>query len=171
MDFEREVAKHKDAVYRQMVRVCGNADDAEDALVEAMVSAFRYSDQLKDSSSFRAWLASIGRRACYKMRQKGQEEMFASLEALQEAGMPMPTSGDLTADEEAEMQETHQCVLAAISTLPDTYKEVYVMREIDGTSANDTAKKLGLSVPAVKSRLHRARTLVREALDNALCAP
>lgn len=168
MDFEKEIAKHKDAVYRQMVRVCGNAEDAEDVLAEALMSAFKASNQLKDEGSFRAWLVSIGRRTCYKLRERGHSDLLVSLDALQESGMPMPASQEMTAEEEIEMSETHDCILAAIDALPRDYKVVYMMREIDGSSANETAEELNLSVPAVKSRLHRARTMVREALDKAL---
>lgn len=169
MDFEREIAEHKDAVYRQMVRVCGNVDDAEDVLAEAMISAYKASDQLKENSSFRAWLVAIGRRACFKMREKGRDDLFTSLEALQEAGMPMPASDEITAYEELEKGDMTKCVMASIDTLEQIYQDVYMLREIDGKSAIETAEELNLSVSAVKSRLHRARTMVREALDKALC--
>jgi RNA polymerase sigma-70 factor (ECF subfamily) len=54
MDYEREVARHKDAVYRQMLRLCGNAEDAEDVLVEAIVKGFQKAETLDDPSAFRA---------------------------------------------------------------------------------------------------------------------
>ena len=168
MDFEREIARHKDAVYRQMVRVCGNTEDAEDVLAEALISAFKSADKLKDEASFRAWLVSIGRRACFKMREKGRDDMLTSLDTLQEAGMPMPVSQELTAEEELEMGETHKCIMASIDALEQIYRDVYMLREIEGMSAIETAEELNLSVSAVKSRLHRARTMVREALDKAL---
>ncbi|MCH7944478.1 MAG: RNA polymerase sigma factor [Armatimonadetes bacterium] len=169
MDFEREVARHKDSVYRQMVRVCGNMDDAEDALAEAIINAYKASDQLKDTASFRSWLASIGSRACIRIKMSGHSDKLTSLEALQEAGMPTPASPAPVADEEAEMRQMHNCIASAIDALPQEYRDVYTMREIEGTSAAETARALKLSVPAVKSRLHRARGMVREALDKSLC--
>ncbi len=57
MNFETLVNQHKDAVYRQMLRVCGNHADAEDVLIEALLKAYRHLDQLRDSVAFRAWLA------------------------------------------------------------------------------------------------------------------
>ena len=59
MDFERLMKLHKDAVYRQLVRTCGNRDDAEDALVEALTSAHRSLETLRDEKAFRGWLAQI----------------------------------------------------------------------------------------------------------------
>ena len=62
MDFDELAEAHKDAVYRQMIRACGNREDAEDVLVEALLKAYRSLDQLRDQGAFRAWLARIGRR-------------------------------------------------------------------------------------------------------------
>lgn len=169
MDFEKEVATHKDAVYRQMVRVCGNAEDAEDALAEALLSGFKAAHQLRDPSAFRSWLVMIGKRACVKIRMKPGLSTETSLEALEEAGVPMPSSADPNANFEIETTEMHECVIGVIEKLPEIYQVVYMMREIEGQSAEETANSLKISVSAVKSRLHRARVLVREALDKSLC--
>src|SRR5450755_1491801 len=63
MDFEDLANQHKDAVYRQLMRACGNREDAEDVLIEALLKAYRNLDQLRETGAFRAWLAQIGRRA------------------------------------------------------------------------------------------------------------
>lgn len=168
MDFEREVARHKDAVYRQMLRVCGNVEDAEDVLVEATIKAFRAADTLDDPSAFRAWLTTIGKRVCFRLKEKKRAEGALSLEALQAAGMPMPPDEGVSVGERLEMEQTHECVMRAFKSLPASYRDVYRMREIEGRSAQETAKALKLSVANVKSRLHRARTKVRQALDSAL---
>lgn len=165
MDFERELAKHKDDVYRQMLRVCGNADDAEDALATAIIKAYRASGQLEDPGSFRPWLTTIGRRACIRLRQKSGKNV--SLEALQEAGVPIPDLSAPTAEENLELERTKQCALQAFEGLPEQFKELYRLREIDGLTNEQTAHKLGLTIANVKTRLHRARVLVREALDTA----
>jgi DNA-directed RNA polymerase specialized sigma24 family protein len=64
-DFDALTRQHKDSVYRQLLRVCGNHEDAEDVLVEALLKAYRHLNQLRDSEAFRAWLAQIGRRVCW----------------------------------------------------------------------------------------------------------
>src|SRR5215467_13814564 len=70
MDFEALANKHKDAVYRQMLRVCSNREDAEDVLIEALFRAYRYLDKLERPEAFRAWLASIGRRVCWRLKRR-----------------------------------------------------------------------------------------------------
>ena len=169
MDFEREIARHKDAVYCQMVRVCGDADDAEDVLMEALISAFKASDQLKDATAFRSWLTTIASRACIRLRTSKKSGASVSLDALVEAGMPVPMSPGSDGDVRLAQAEMHGCIVEVLDSLPEIYREVYDLREINGESAIATAKILDVSVSAVKSRLHRARKLVREGLDNSLC--
>lgn len=70
VDFERLTNQHRDAVYRQMVRVCGNREDAEDVLIEALLRAYRHLDQLQDSAAFRAWLARIASRVCWRLKKR-----------------------------------------------------------------------------------------------------
>ena len=70
MDFEALANQHKDAVYRQLMRACGNREDAEDVLIEALLKAYRNLDQLHESGAFRAWLAQIGRRVCWQLKQR-----------------------------------------------------------------------------------------------------
>jgi RNA polymerase sigma-70 factor, ECF subfamily len=163
VDYDRLVSRHKDSVYRQMVRVCGNHDDAEDVLVDALVSAHQSLGQLRDEESFRAWLAMIGRRVCFRIKRR---EALIPLLRLSELPTEVGGSGDPAA--EAEMTQMKACVAAAIESLPELYREVYVRRELDEQPAEEVAQQLNLSVPAVKSRLHRARKMVREHLDQSL---
>lgn len=162
MDFERLVNRHKDAVYRQMVRVCGNHEDAEDALSEALLGAFRAADSLRSEDAFRGWLATIGRRVCIRLKSRDQ---FAGMVDLNDVDVP----SDTTPEHEAVMKEMKACVSEAVLSLPEIYRETYVLREIEQRPAEEVAEKLDLSVAAVKSRLHRARKLVRDHLDNSLC--
>ena len=167
MDLERLINRHKDAVYKQMVRTCGNREDAEDALADALLAAIKASDQLKDPGSFQAWLAKIGTRSCARMRIRERLVQFNSIADLEAKGFELSTAdpGPHTASELAALKS---CVAGAMETLPDIYREVYYRREILGESAEQVASALGLSIPAQKSRLHRARQIVREALDSGL---
>src|ERR1035438_5677629 len=70
VDFDALAKQHKDAVYRQMMRVCGNREDAEDVLIEALLKAFRHLDQLRESDAFRAWLAQIAKRVCWQLKER-----------------------------------------------------------------------------------------------------
>lgn len=169
MDFEKEVERHKDAVYKQMLRVCGNAEDAEDVLVEAMVKAYKASDTLGEPAAFRAWLTTIGKRVCIRLKQRKRAAQALSLDALIESGVQFPSSGELTAEDELNLEETQHCLQHAFEALPDHYRKVYKLREIEGRSAEEVAKQLGISVSNVKARLHRARLKVRKELDASLC--
>lgn len=164
MDFERLVREHKDAVYRQMMRVCnGQTEDAEDALAEALVVAYKAAEQLEHPEAFRSWLTRIGSRICTRMQRKEARLVLERSPGLLES----------IAAESAEDLESNvlkECVAKAIGQLSPTYQEVYVRRELHGEPAEAVAKVMGLSIPAVKSRLHRARAIVREALDSDLCA-
>lgn len=164
MDYERLARQHKDAVYRQMVRVCGNHDDAEDVLVQALLSAHKAIDQIEQPESFRGWLSIVGRRICSKMKRRESLRPIYELADLEDAGTTNP---------EAEMVhslDAATCVKQALAGLPPSLKSVYELREVEGLSAEETAARLGITVPAVKAKLHRARVLIRKALDQGLAA-
>lgn len=165
MDIEHLINHHKDAVYRQMVRVCGNRDDAEDALANAILSALRASDQLRDPATFRAWLAKIGTRSCARMRVRHRLVQASSLAELESHGIELK-DGEPSPELLAETTALKECVSEAIHSLPDLYRDVYVRREILGESAEEVAMSLGITVPALKSRLHRAREVMRDSLDH-----
>ena len=170
MHFDRLVSQHKDAVYRQMVRMCGNADDAEDVLGEALLKAYRAMDQLGDEEAFRGWLAIIARRTCGRLKRREALAPVWSLAELADFGVE-PTDTAHLPDIQAIEAETKSCLLAVIASLPPIYREVYEMRDVQELSAQESAEQLGISVAAVKSRLHRARALVRAGVDAGLgCA-
>ncbi|MDI9634694.1 RNA polymerase sigma factor [Kamptonema cortianum] len=159
--FERLAAKHKDAVYAQMVRVCGNHDDAEDVLVEALVKAYESLDQLREVAHFRAWLATIGRRVCANVRRK--EALLPILDLEHPPEIPVEDDQFALSNE-----ALHSFVSQTLEDMPDIYREVYRMRELEGIPAEEVARTLNLSVGAVKTRLHRARAFVRERLDKCV---
>ncbi len=70
VDFDALAREHQDAVYRQMIRVCGNREDAEDVLIEALLKAYRHLDQLRESAAFRAWLARNAKRVCWQLKER-----------------------------------------------------------------------------------------------------
>ena len=86
MDFDALANEHKDAVYRQMIRACGNREDAEDVLVEALLKAYSNLGQLRDSAAFRSWLAQIGRRVCWQLKQREALLPIMQLSAMEAEG-------------------------------------------------------------------------------------
>lgn len=161
--FERLVNEHKDSVYRHMVRVCGQREDAEDALATALMHAFKAADKLSSEAAFRSWISTIGRRVCTRMRYHPAIEQ--ALEFAEERGL---TLGD---DVNFDMAILKGCVREAVTALPETYRTVYELCEIEEKTVPEAAEELGISVAAAKSRLLRARAMVREQLDTSVCAP
>lgn len=164
MEFDRLITLHKDSVYRQLVRTCGNREDAEDALVESLVAAWQASDRLEHPDAFRSWVGTIARRVCGHIRRNKKLSVVLDDEILE----VVAKEGD-EVQKSAEMDQMKGCIRFAVESLDDEYREVYVRRELKGMSTHDVAEELGLTEAAVKSRLHRAREKVREALDESVC--
>lgn len=168
-DFERLANRHKDAVYRQLYRMCGNHDDAEDILVESLVNAYKAIGDLHDDQAFKSWLGQIARRACGRLKKRQALQPLIDLAVLEEAGYEFPDPQ--TPEASALQGETRGCIQAVIDRLPEMYREIYDLRDIFGLSAEETRDRTGLTIAAIKSRLHRARVMVRQGLDEALCSP
>ena len=141
-----------------MVRLCGNHDDAEDALVTALTAAYKALPRLRDEEAFRGWLAKIARRTCYRLKNRPEwAELIEGMAANPEEGTV------------AEAMVMRKCIYDAMESLAPALKQVYVARDVQQKPAEVVARELGLSIPAVKSRLHRARRAMRESLENSLC--
>lgn len=167
MDFDALANKHKDAVYRQMLRVCGNREDAEDVLIEALFRAYRHLDQLEHPEAFRAWLASIGRRVCWRLKRREAVLPLIQLSQMEEEGIQIPGSAP-GPDAQWDAIQMKQQLEHALWALPEDYRRVYEMRDVENQPGEKVAEALGISRAAMKSRLHRARTLLRERLDAVL---
>ena len=166
--YERLVRHHRDAVYRQMVRTCGNYDDAEDVLVEALLKAYQAMDTLHDEGAFRTWLTRIGQRVCYRLRKKEALMPILSLSGLTFKESQIADPSDVET-EIVEMEQMKGCIKSALDALPQRLRDVYVRRELEGQSGAKVSTDLGIQVGAVKTRLHRARAIVRDALDQGMC--
>jgi len=167
MNFEVLAQQSKDAVYRQLVRVCGNREDAEDVLIEALLKAYKNLDSLRESSAFRSWLAQIGRRVCWQLKQREALLPIIQMSAMEEEGWDTPAAGP-SVEALAAREEMKQIIQCAIESLPPVEREVYQLREIEELPGEEVARRLGISIPAMKSRLYRARTNLRQYMDQKL---
>ena len=167
VDFDTLARQHKDAVYRQMIRVCGNREDAEDVLIEALLKAYRHLDQLRESAAFRAWLAQIARRVCWQLKERESLLPLLQLSALEDEGRELAGSQP-PPDAQLAQREMKQLLQEAMDALPDLYRPVYELCDVEDLRGDEVAQRLGISRAAMKSRLHRARDLVRSHLDAAL---
>ncbi len=155
--------RHAPSVFRFAMKMCRGRDDAEDVAQETLLAAVRGAKDVRQDSSFTTWLYAVARNFCIRMRrrQKLQPRRDASTD---DASTDAPS--ELNApDDDASAHEIAVALDRAIGNLEDKYREVIVLRDIEGLSAAEVADVLGVSVEAVKSRLHRARTEVRASLE------
>ena len=167
VDFDALARQHKDAVYRQMIRVCGNREDAEDVLIEALLKAYRHLDQLRESAAFRAWLAQIAKRVCWQLKEREALLPLLQLSALEDEGREVAGAEPLP-DVQLARRQMKELLREAIDALPALYRPVYELCDVEDLRGDEVAQTLGISRAAMKSRLHRARDLVRTYLDGAL---
>jgi len=167
VDFEKLANEHKDAVYRQMLRVCGNREDAEDVLIEALLKAYKHMHQLNNPAAFRAWLAQISRRVCWQLKEREALAPLLQLSMLEEQGAaikdPKPS-----VESEVALRQMKELLENAVNQLPPSAREVFVLRDIEELTGEEVARRLGISLASMKSRLHRARKLLRERVDVVL---
>jgi len=167
VNFESLANEHKDAIYRQMLRVCGNREDAEDVLIEALLKAYCSLDQLRDSASFKAWLAQIARRVCWQLKQQEALLPLLQLSEMESAGHELHDKA--TAPEEiVSAAQMKQFLQQAVSRLAPEFRAVYQLRDLDELPGDEVAEMLGISLTAMKSRLHRARSMLREHIEAAM---
>lgn len=169
--FRTIMQRHNQRLYRIARSVLRDASEAEDAVQEAYLAAFKYLASFRGESSLSSWLSRIAmNEALGRLRRKSATANTAPLEQIPEAEIiqfPSSTSYD---DPERTMAQRQilQLVEQAADALPEVYRVVFVMRVIEGMSVEETAELLRLKRETVKTRLHRARRLVQEQLNKRI---
>jgi RNA polymerase sigma-70 factor, ECF subfamily len=155
--------KYQGHIYRFGMKMCGDPEDAKDILQETLLAVVRNLRDFRGGSAVSTWLYTIARSFCIKKRRRSKfaPEREESIEAqgVQEA-RAVPDAGR-GPDEQLHGKQVERVLEQAIGELDPMYREVLVLRDVEGLSAPEVAEVLGLSVEAVKSRLHRARLAVR----------
>lgn len=155
------VHAYHDRVYRFGLRACRDGYDADDAVQEAFIKLAARPDVMKDPGAL-SWLFSVVRNACMRMLRPFVRERRALGERIEdEQNLP---SERLDPQQAILRWELVHSVHAAIAELERPYREVLVMRDLEGLSGEETCRALGLETATMKTRLHRARTKLREAL-------
>lgn len=165
---EALLERHQARIYRFASRLCRDPSDAEDVVQETMLAMARELPSFRGEASLSTWLYSIARSYCARRRRK--KPLVANLSAL-DAEAPEVEDPAPNAERIAEDRELEVALESAIARLPGPDREVLVLRDVEGLTAPEVAKVVGLSVDAVKSRLHRARLKVRARLAPLLEAP
>ncbi len=166
--FAQVVELYADRLYNLALKLTGDPLEAEDVLQETFLSAYRNIGQFEGRSNVGTWLYRIAYNAAMMQRRKKQPETVSIDEPLTlDDGEDVPRQffdwcclpeSDLLSSEALEYMNR------AIQMLPEALRSVFVLRDIEGLSTAEVADVLGLTIPAVKSRLHRARLFLRERL-------
>ncbi|MBI2159011.1 MAG: sigma-70 family RNA polymerase sigma factor [Candidatus Rokubacteria bacterium] len=165
------VERFGDRVYRLALRITGSNEDAEEAAQDALWTAARKIQMFKGESAFGSWLYRIAANAAYqKLRARRAKAAEIALDdvlpTLDQDGRHFEPMDDWSnrVDEQALQSELRRVLADAIDALPPEYRTALVMHDVEGLSNPDIAAALGISLPAVKSRVHRSRLFVRKRL-------
>lgn len=150
--FERFVERHEAAVYRLLVASASDEADAEDALQEAFVAAWTHAGSYRGGVSARGWILTIARNALRRSHRRKVGEP-SGFEELEELGLQAGWGQDDPLEDIARREVLEQ----ALGTVSGEEREVLILRDLEGFSGEEVADMLGISVPAMKSRLHRGR--------------
>ncbi len=174
---EQLIATFGDRVYRLAIRITGNEQDAEEVVQDALWTAARKIDTFKGESAFGSWLYRITANAAYqKLRGRRVKNHEVPLEDLlptfDESGQHLESVSDWShrMEEPAVQAELRSVLSSAIDALPTDYRTAFLMHDVEGLSNPEIAETLGISLPAVKSRVHRSRLFLRQRLAQYLTA-
>lgn len=166
--FAELVKRYEAKIFRLAQHITQNREDAEDVLQETFLRAYEHLDQFQGNSKFYTWIVRIAvNQALMKLRRR-RTDKSVSLDETIDTGEDTVTREIAAWDEDPEQrfsrEELGEILDSAIQTLAPAYQSVFLLRDVDDLSTEETAEALGLSVPAVKSRLLRARLQLREKL-------
>jgi RNA polymerase sigma-70 factor, ECF subfamily len=169
--FEEFLARFGRKILSFGFRMCGDGEDAREVLQDTLMKTFESVGELKQSGAFAGWLYRIAHNACLMQRRRSR---FVSEEIPLEEVLPdsVPASADLgwarLPDKVLLDSELREKLQAAVLRLPEGYRSVLVMRDMEGLDTDETALALGLSKDVVKMRLHRGRAKVRNEIGEYL---
>jgi len=171
--FHELIRPYERMVYLSILTMLRNEQEAEDAAQEVMINAFRHLKSFRGDAKFSTWLVTI---AMNEGRQRLRKAKAAQLESLDEG--KEDREGDFTPavltdwreipSEALEKKEMRQILRQAVDQLPPIYREVLVLRDLEELNQEETASALGINVPLVKVRLHRARMMLQKLLAPTL---
>ncbi len=153
-------------------RMCGHLEDGEDVFQETLLKAYEGMGELRDPGALRTWLFRVAANACRMRRRKTGTSREVSLDehfsasgrsAAEDSPAEVPDLAHLP-DYEAAQAELNQAIERALRRLPPEQRLVVLLRDVEGLGTRDTAAALSISESAVKMRLHRARTTLRQEL-------
>ena len=180
--FAMLVDRHQRQLFRLALRMTGSEADAQEVLQEAFLNAYQKLPLFRGEAQFSSWLYRIAANsALMRLRRKRRAPDALGEQPLELAGPRFSAEGYLEptstsdwsqrADERMMSGQLGDAINKAVDQLPEDYRTVFLLKDVDGLSNEDIAQALDLTVPAVKSRLHRARLALREKLGEFFEGP
>jgi len=168
--FPELVKRHSRRIFRVARNITNHDEDAEDVLQEAFMKAYTHLDSFQGNSKFYTWLVRIAmNEALMKLRKRKTGKLVSLDEELDTGEDTMIREVAVwegNPEDRYSQEELREILDKTISSLPEGFRTVFVLRDVEELSTEETAETLGLSIPAVKSRLLRARLQLREKLTH-----
>jgi len=172
LDFDALVVKYEKKIFNVIYRMLGDYEEATDLTQETFISAFKHYDRFRGDSKVFTWLYQIARNLCInrvRQRERQRGMRFESLDQPRETDDDDGLTREIADWSQSpqivlESNELREKMMAAINSLPPDYKEVLVLREFEGLTYNEIVEQTGLTLENVKTRLSRARGMLRRKL-------
>ncbi len=167
--FGELVERNESKIYGLCLKMLGSPEDAEDCLQEVFIKAFKALPGFREEARFSTWLYRIAyNESLMRIRKKTLDTVSLDRPVEMDEGNVSRDLADWTTDPRADVMndELSDVLVRHVNELEPDNRIVFLMRDVHGMSTDDTAEALGLSVPAVKSRLHRARLFLRQRLSD-----
>ena len=165
--FEELIGRYAGKAYSLALRLTRSQEDAEEVLQDVFVTVARKITNFEGKSSFSSWLYRVTVNASLMKLRKRKQDQSILIEDVQpqvQEAVIMRSVERSAAENEASRAEVAGAIEDAIRRLPDEYRPVFVLRDVDGLTSGEVSKILNLTIPAVKSRLHRSRIMLRRRL-------
>ena len=167
--FHELIRPYERMVYMTVFAIVRNETDAEDGAQDAMVNAYRHLGKFRGESKFSTWLATIamneGRQKLRRAKRAKEDSLDEPVQGEEQEITPAPLTDWREIPLEAlERKELREALRVAVAELPDIYRQVFVLRDLEEQNIEETAQALGINPGAVKVRLHRARMMLQKRL-------
>jgi RNA polymerase sigma-70 factor (ECF subfamily) len=167
--FHELIRPYERMVYLTLLAIVKNEADAEDAAQEAVISSYRYLSSFRGHAKFSTWLTTIaineGRKRLRKAKTAAEESIEEEVEGQDGDFTPAPLTDWREVPLEAlERKELREALRVAVAELPDIYRHVFILRDLEELNIEETSQAMGISVGVVKVRLHRARIMLQKRL-------
>jgi RNA polymerase sigma-70 factor (ECF subfamily) len=170
--FEGLVSRHEDKVYGLALRMTRSEADAAEITQDTFLSAYQHLSEFRGEAAFGSWVHRIAaNNALMRLRRQKVLDIVSDdltgPEFTERGSLAEPPESDWSkrADDKVLDDELGRAIHAATDALPEGYREVFLLKDVEGLSYEEISEMVGISIPAVKSRLHRARLALREAID------